>query len=145
MSESQNDDSALLPCQISKWILTMTMTGEENPKSLRGSKRRHPNQMVGDIQFLEMMQWQWDNDLNLRVLLTNATDPFDLSYVRPWQLILWQFFSVFFQGFCGFGSERKSLVNLRVFLGKTEKSRNGRTDASVSKHARFKNTSTPNG
>ena len=40
-----------------------------------------------------------------------------------------------FQGFCGFGSERKSLVNLRFFLGKTEKARNGRTGlALLDKH-----------
>ena len=30
-------------------------------------------------------------------------------------------FSLSFLGFCGFGSERKSLVNLRFVLGKTEK------------------------
>ena len=30
-----------------------------------------------------------------------------------------------------FGSERKSLVNLRFFLGKTEKARNGRTGLGV--------------
>ena len=34
------------------------------------------------------------------------------------QRCLWQL--LIFQGFCGFGSERKPLVNLRFFLGKTE-------------------------
>ena len=47
-----------------------------------------------------------------------------LSKEFPW--LNWYFLCLF-QGFCGFGSERKSLVNLRFFLGKTEKSRNGRT------------------
>ena len=47
-----------------------------------------------------------------------------LSKEFPW---LFWYFLCLFQGFCGFGSERKSLVNLRFFLGKTEKARNGRT------------------
>ena len=36
-------------------------------------------------------------------------------------------FLCFFQGFSGFGRGQKSWVNLRVFLGETEKSRKGRT------------------
>ena len=47
-----------------------------------------------------------------------------LSKEFPW---LFWYFLCLFQGFCGFGSERKSLVNLRFFLGETEKTRNGRT------------------
>ena len=41
-----------------------------------------------------------------------------LSKELPW---LFWYFLCHYQGFCGFGSERKSLVNLRFFLGKTEK------------------------
>ena len=44
-------------------------------------------------------------------------------------------FSLSFPRICGFGSERKSLVNLRFFLGKTEKTRNGRTGFSPGKEA----------
>ena len=44
--------------------------------------------------------------------------------IFPW---LFWYFLCLFQGLCGFGSDRKSLVNLRLFLGKAEKSRNGRT------------------
>ena len=42
----------------------------------------------------------------------------------PW--LFWHCLFLF-QGICGFGRERKPLVNLRVFLDKTKKSRNGRT------------------
>ena len=36
----------------------------------------------------------------------------------PW--LFWRFLFLF-QGICGFGKERKSFVNLRVFLGKNQK------------------------
>ena len=47
-----------------------------------------------------------------------------LSKEFPWLFVrfLW-----FFQGFSGFGGGQNSLVNLRVFLGKPEKSKKGRT------------------
>ena len=48
-----------------------------------------------------------------------------LSMEFPW--LFWHFLKNLFQGFCGFGGARKSLVNLRLFLAKTEKWRNGRT------------------
>ena len=51
-----------------------------------------------------------------------------LSKEFPW---LFVFFLCFFQAFSGFGGGQKSLVNLRFFLGKTEKPRKGRTGLMV--------------
>ena len=49
-----------------------------------------------------------------------------VNFKQGLSLVIW-YFSLSFPRICGFCSERKSLVNLRFFLGKTEKSRNGRT------------------
>ena len=63
------------------------------------------------------------------IWLPCASIPWFLGF--PWLTLrnFLGYFGIFclFQGFCGFGSERKSLVNLRFFLGKREKARNGRT------------------
>ena len=60
-----------------------------------------------------------------------------VNFKQGFSLVIWVF-SLFFQGFRGFGRGGKSLVNLGFSLVKTEQSRKGRTElVSLTRLGRF--------
>ena len=72
-------------------ILTMTMTGEEIPKTLRGSETmRRPSRMVA---FRNFERWYGDGEIMIWVLKVLqgpwSLNSFDLGHTRPWQVDPW--------------------------------------------------------
>ena len=101
MSTVQNQDTgALLPCQISEKLLTMTMTREENPKSLRGSERRTPKSNGGWNPIFGDDAMTVDNDLSTEWVLWALSHSAFWLEPREATLMLWSCqFLIFFEFF----------------------------------------------
>ena len=105
------------------------------------SKRRcQNNQQLAQNCGIKCCSLGWVCILECPILFSEFQKPcpsFPWFFGFPWLIsskefpCLFSYFLCIFRGLCGFGGERKSLVKLRFFLGKTEKSRNGRTGKSL--------------